>query len=142
MLVSNQYVVFKIGEQNYAIDIFKVKIIERISDFTRVPNAPNYIKGIINLRGDVVPVMDLRVRFGMESKIDKENSRIIIIKYEELVVGLIVDSSSEVINLDLNEIDNPPNVGDFKQYDYINGIGKKDERMIMILDVKKVLELQ
>ncbi|WP_338026076.1 chemotaxis protein CheW [Abyssisolibacter fermentans] len=140
--MSNQYVVFKIGEQNYAIDIFKVKIIERISDFTRVPNAPNYIKGIINLRGDVVPVMDLRVRFGMESKIDKENSRIIIIKYEELVVGLIVDSSSEVINLDLNEIDNPPNVGDFKQYDYINGIGKKDERMIMILDVKKVLELQ
>ncbi|WDV47717.1 chemotaxis protein CheW [Clostridiaceae bacterium M8S5] len=140
--MSNQYVVFKINEQFYAIDIFKVKIIERISDFTRVPNSQNYVKGIINLRGDVVPVVDLRVRFSMESKINKENSRIIIIKYEELVVGLIVDSSSEVIRLDANEIDAPPNIGTSKEYDFVSGIGKKDNRMIMILDVKKVLEIQ
>lgn len=140
--MSNQYVVFKINEQYYAIDIFKVKIIERISDFTRVPNSPSYIKGIINLRGDVVPVVDLRARFSMESKIDKENSRIIIIRLEELIVGLIVDSSSEVISLEQGDIDPPPSVAASKEYDYISGIGKVDERMIMILDVNKVLEIQ
>ncbi|EOC99729.1 chemotaxis protein CheW [Caldisalinibacter kiritimatiensis] len=139
---ENQYVAFKLKDEYYGLDIYSVKSIERISSFTRVPNAPDYVKGVMNLRGEVVPVIDLRIRLGIDSKeIDKE-SRIVIVNYDESVVGLLVDASSEVIRIEENEIDHVPTMGDSYTKNYISGIGKKDGRLIMILDLEKVLEFK
>jgi purine-binding chemotaxis protein CheW len=139
---ENQYVVFKLNDEFYGIDIYNVKSIERIFSFTRVPNAPSYVKGVINLRGEVVPVIDLRKRFGFNSKEIDKDSRIIIVNYDEAAVGLLVDSSSEVVQLNKEEIDNVPAVGDsLKQY-FVDSIGKKDERLIMLLNLEKILEVK
>jgi len=138
---NEQYVIFKLGEEYYGIDIYKVKTIEKLSKFTRVPNAPEFIKGVINLRGEVVSVMDTRKRLGLECKEIGNNSRIIIVNHEDIVLGLMVDSSSEVIQISNDDIDNPPAIGDSISSKYIEGIGKKDGRIIILLNLAKILEL-
>lgn len=139
---DNQYVVFKLGEEYYGVDIYKVKIIERISDFTRVPNAPEYVTGVMNLRGDVVTVIDLRKRLNYESFEISNDSRIIIVTVNEMEVGLIVDSSSEVLQLDNEVVDKPPTIGENISDDFVSGIGKKDGRLIILLDLEKVLNIK
>lgn len=138
---NNQFVAFKLNDEYYGIDINNVQTIERIMSFTRVPNAPEYVKGVINLRGEVVPVIDLRKRFNFKTKEIDKDSRIIIVSHNEIIVGLLVDSSSEVIQLGKKDIDNPPNVGEDTSQKFVNGIGKKDERLIMLLDLKELLKL-
>lgn len=138
---DEQYVIFKLGEEYYGVDIYNVKTIEKVSQFTRVPNSPNYIKGVINLRGEVVAVMDIRKRLGLDSIEIDNDTRIIIVNDEDMVLGLMVDSSSEVIQLNNNEIDNPPSIGDSISSEYINGIGKKDGRIIILLNLSKILGL-
>ncbi|RKD34458.1 chemotaxis protein CheW [Thermohalobacter berrensis] len=139
---SAQYVLFKLNDEYYGIDISKVKTIEKIQNFTRVPNAPNYVKGVINLRGEVVPVIDLRKRFNLPNKNDYSNSRIIIVTVNDIDVGLIVDSSSEVLQLTAENLDNPPHVEGNVTEDFIKHIGKDGERLIMILDIEKVLGIK
>ncbi|NBI07881.1 chemotaxis protein CheW [Senegalia massiliensis] len=138
----NQYVIFKLQKENYAIDIALVKTIERVTHFTRVPNSEEYITGVINLRGEVIPIINLRKKFGLQDNLNIEESRIIITYSNDISVGLLVDSSSEVIDLDLNEIDNPPNLNNDDNYDYIKGIGKKNEELYLILDLDKILDLE
>ena len=163
-----QFVVFKICEEEYGIDILRVKTIEKMSAITRVPKTPNYVKGVVNLRGEVVPIIDLRQRFATElcnfpsldtkgnlekeGILDKslpnqitfketEDTRIIIVNADDVVVGLIVDSASEVIEIDNNLIEDPPeSMGDI-EVSGISGIGKLNDRIIIILDVYKMLNV-
>lgn len=140
--LHNKYVTFKLGKEYYGLPIDNVLYIEKPSKTTRIPNAPDYIIGLINLRGDVIPVIDLRVKLGMEKiGIDKD-SRIIIVREKDIVVGLMVDSSKEVLDIDEENIDKPPESEDDTIVDYISGIGKKDERLVIILNSMRLLDIR
>ncbi|AOY78425.1 chemotaxis protein CheW [Clostridium formicaceticum] len=136
----NQYVVFQLDEEYYGIAIHLVETIEKVSEITRLPNAPYYVKGVINLRGEVIPVVDLRKRFKMEEKPLTEESRIIILSLDEMIVGILVDSSSEVITMEKEDIENANNIISAFEDDYIKGIGKVEGRIIVILDILKILK--
>lgn len=138
-LNENQYVVFKLSNEYYAINISKVKTIEKTTEFTRVPNTEKYIKGVINLRGEVIPVINLRKRFMLDDNKDIKERRVIITNSDESDIGLLVDSSSEVITLHNDEIDNPPKLENQLSDDFIKGIGKKNNRLIMLIDLDKIL---
>lgn len=137
---SSQYVIFKLNQEYYGIDIKFVETIEKISEITRLPNACEYIKGVFNLRGEVIPVVDARVRFEMEEKDLTDESRIIILTIDEIIFGLLVDSSSEVLTIENENIDSTNNLANYSEDDYIKGIGKDGERMILILDAFKILK--
>lgn len=137
--IDNKFVIFKLANQYYGINIYNVQVIEKITSFTRVPNAEHYVRGVINLRGEVVPVIDLSKRFGILSSEDSNESRIIIVKVKDILIGLVVDSSSEVLTLDYEDIDDTPSLGEQATEDFIKGIGKKDGRLIMLLDLEKVI---
>ncbi|WP_053957415.1 chemotaxis protein CheW [Inediibacterium massiliense] len=137
---ENQYVLFKLNDEYYGIDILNVQTIEKVMDITRVPYAPNFVEGVINLRGEVVPVIHLRKRFGLPHGEISEESRIIIVNIDEMIMGLLVDSSSEVLHLDMADIDDVPNMSDNLKNDYVKGIGKNQERIIILLDLSKILE--
>ncbi|WIF94660.1 chemotaxis protein CheW [Caminicella sporogenes] len=134
-----EYVLFKLDNEYYGIDIQNVETIEKIMSITRVPYTQDYIKGVINLRGNVVPVIDLRKRFKLEEKEYNENSRIIIVKIEDITVGMIVDSSSEVIQISNENIDEAPVLKNNSEESFVKHIAKNDEQIIMIIDLCKIL---
>ena len=136
--VKQQYIVVTLGE-HYGIDISFVDNIVRLSSITRVPKAPEHYKGVINLRGEVVPVMSIRMKMGLEDDQFTNSTRIIILKLEELgYLGIIVDSVNEVVTLGESDIDR--NVSNMKETkgNFINGIGKDGDRLISIFDIDKV----
>ncbi|MBB6216499.1 purine-binding chemotaxis protein CheW [Anaerosolibacter carboniphilus] len=139
---ENQYVLFKLDDEFYGIDILQVETIERVMDITRVPHALDYVQGVINLRGEVVPVVNLRKRFCLPEMPFNDESRIIIVSVEEIVVGILVDSSSEVLQLNSDEIDDAANITNNTGNEFIKGIGKHEERIIILLDLKKVLDIR
>ncbi|PWW06417.1 purine-binding chemotaxis protein CheW [Paenibacillus cellulosilyticus] len=133
-------IVFALGQEEYGIEVDKVRTIERIQPITRVPKAPSFIKGVINLRGVVIPVIDLRGRFGLEETVTTENSRIIIVAANELEVGFIVDSANDVIDIDAESIDSPPEVVGGIKAKYLHGIAKIGEkRLLVMLNLSEVL---
>lgn len=136
-----EYVLFKLDNEYYGIDIHNVETIEKVIPITRVPYTNDFVKGVTNLRGNVVPVIDLRNRFNLSEKEYDDNSRIIIVKLEEIIVGMIVDSSSEVIQLNEDEIDEAPSLKGTNEKTFIKCIGKKNNRIIMIIDLKKALDI-
>lgn len=138
--IDNKYVIFKLNNEFYGIPIERVTSIEKIQKSTRIPNSPNHLKGVINLRGEVIPLIDLRQKLNMETKEIDHNSRVIIVFDEEVVAGLIVDSSSEVIEINKNSIDNIPTSAENNSLSYISGIGKQDNRLIILLELSKLLE--
>ncbi|MCF6464714.1 chemotaxis protein CheW [Clostridium sp. Cult2] len=137
---ESKYVIFSLNEEYYGIPINNVLSIEKTGETTRIPNAPEYIDGVINLRGEVIPIIRLKSKLGMEGKAMGKNSRIIVVKEDEIVVGLIVDSSSEVLEIDKEDIDKPPTAEENKYIEYISGIGKASERLIILLNLSKILE--
>jgi len=139
---NNQYVIFKLENEFYGVPISYVKTIEKVTEITRVPNAPKYVKGVINLRGDVVPVVELRRRFEFEDKPLTEESRIIILSLEELSVGFLVEGSSEVLTIEPEDIDNTTNFVNSFDDDYISGIGKINDRMIIMVNIFKILGIE
>ncbi|MCD5413640.1 MAG: chemotaxis protein CheW [Clostridiales bacterium] len=139
MKKTNKYVVFKLKEEYYGIPISYVKTLEKTTDITRVPNADNYVKGVMNLRGEVVPVIDLRLRFGFEKKEEDEDARTIVLEIDDIVIGLNVDSSSEVLTIDDEDIDSAAKFTNSFEDDFIKGIGKFDDRMIIIIDTHKLV---
>ncbi len=140
--LENQYVLFKLDNEFYGIDILQVETIERVMDITRVPHALDYVQGVINLRGEVVPVVNLRKRFHLQEIPFNDESRIIIVSVEEVVVGLLVDSSSEVLQLNSEKIEDASNITNNTGNDFIKGIGKHEDRIIILLDLKKVLDIK
>ena len=139
-LLENQYVLFKLGKEYYGIDIHNVQTIEKVIDITRVPHSPNYVEGVINLRGEIIPVINLRTRLNLENVQVTSDSRIIITKCDEIIVGLLVDSSSEVIKLDEIQLEDAPKVSENISEKNIKGIGKDKDRIIILLDIEGILQ--
>ncbi|NLK68146.1 MAG: chemotaxis protein CheW [Clostridiaceae bacterium] len=136
---KKQYVIFRIGNDEYGTDINKVTIIERLLTITRVPKTPPYIKGVINLRGDIIPVMELRTRLDIPEIEKDDDTRIIIIDVNKISYGIIVDSVSEVIEIDEAQIESPSGIINDISMDYVNGVAKCGTNLITILNVEKLI---
>lgn len=135
-------IVFQIENEEYAVPVDQVGSIERVQAITRVPQTENFVKGIINLRGVVIPVIDLRLRFGMSEISYTESTRIIIIHSDQVEVGLIVDSANDVIDLSAEMIEPAPEVIGTVNVDYISGVAKIDKRLLILLDLHKILSVE
>src|ERR1700740_3238640 len=137
-----QVVGFRIGEETFGVRIGSVREIVRVPEITAVPNAPDTIEGVINLRGKIIPVMDLRKRFGQsETQPDKKN-RILVVELDNKLVGLIVNAASEVLKIAPSEIEAPGSVFAEGESNYVTGVGKPKGRLIILLDVSKLLHRQ
>lgn len=136
-----QLVTFKLGNEEYAVDILKVQEINRMVEITSIPNAPSYVEGVINLRGKVIPVINLRKKFGLDSKEMDSQSRIMVVDIGS-TVGLIVDSVSEVLRLSSDTIEPPPpmTAGNGSS-EYIKGVGKLTDRLLILLDIEELLKI-
>lgn len=131
-------VAFQLGEEEYGIDIQFVQSIETIKHFTRVPNAPEYVEGVINLRGNVTPVIDLRRRLNLAKAAHTDNTRVIITKYEEIELGLIVDKISDVIDVAEESIEAVSSGG--LNSEYFEGIAKSNGRLIILLKMAELIK--
>jgi len=133
-------IVFTLAHEQYGVEVDKVKTIERIQPLTRVPKTPPFVKGVINLRGVVVPVIDLRGRFGLKENEFTNDSRIIIVAVDELEVGLIVDSASDVVDVDSDSIVDPPEIVGGIRAKYLRGVARLDDnRLLVMLNLQEVL---
>lgn len=134
-----QWVTYKLGEETYGINVMQVQEVLRHTEIAPVPGAPEYVLGIINLRGNVVTVIDTRARFGLEPTELTDNTRIVIIESEEQVVGILVDSVAEVVYLRSSEIDSAPNVGTEESAKFIQGVSNRDGQLLILVDLNKLL---
>lgn len=137
-----QFVEFKLGEEEYGVDILQVKTIERMMPVTRVPKAPSFVEGVINLRGEIVPVIDLKKRFNLPPGQITDNTRIIIVALEDITVGMIVDSATEVIQLPQEAIEPAPTIAGSIDSNFLDGVGKLDGKLLILLNLSKVLKPQ
>ena len=134
-----RWVTFKLEKEKYGINVMQVQEVLRVTEIAPVPGAPNYVLGIINLRGNVVTVIDTRTRFGLPTKEMDDSTRIVIIEAEEQVVGILVDSVAEVVDLRMNELDSAPNVGTDESAKFIQGVASLDGELLIIVDLNKLL---
>ena len=137
-----QFVEFNLGDEKYGVDILQVKTIERMMPITRVPKAPKFVEGVINLRGEIVPVIDLKKRFDLPPSETTDNTRIIIVTVDDMTVGMIVDSATEVVQLSQDEIEPAPSITGSIDSDYLDGVGKIDGKLLILLNVAKLLKPQ
>lgn len=132
-------IVFQLADKEYAIPVSNVQGIEKLMHITRVPKTPSYVKGVINLRGVVTPIIDLRERFNISVSADEETTRIIIITLEQMDVGFVVDSANDVIDIPVESIEQQPEVVGSNEEDFISGVAKLDNRLLILLHLDKVL---
>ncbi|RQD67777.1 MAG: chemotaxis protein CheW [Tindallia sp. MSAO_Bac2] len=137
----DQFVIFRLDQESYGVPINYVEIIEKVTAITRVPNSSDYVLGVINLRGEIVPVIDLRKRFNLPDSSITDESRIIILTVDYMTVGILTDSSSEVLNIPKSQIENTGTVLSIVDEASIEGIGKVDDRMIILLDIHAILDI-
>ena len=133
-----EFLTFALGSEEYGVDILKVQEIRGYDTVTRLPDAPDYIKGVINLRGTIVPVIDMRVKFRLEAKVDALTV-MIVLNVADRVVGMVVDSVSDVVQLDAGQIRAMPEVGTGIDRRFLTGIGALDERMLILLDIEGLM---
>ncbi len=134
-----QWVTFKLEMETYGINVMQVQEVLRYTEIAPVPGAPSYVLGIINLRGNVVTVIDTRSRFGLESNEITDNTRIVIIEAEKQVIGILVDSVAEVVYLKASEIDAAPNVGNDESAKFIQGVSNRDGELLILVDLDQLL---
>lgn len=134
-----QLVTFTLKNEEYAVDILKVQEINRIVEITTVPNSPDYVEGVINLRGKVIPVINLRKKFGFEAKETDDVSRIIIMDINGITNGIVVDSVSEVLRIPSDTVEPAPPMASGTHSMYIKGIAKLENRLIILLDIDKLV---
>ncbi|GLI53049.1 MULTISPECIES: chemotaxis protein CheW [Thermodesulfovibrio] len=134
-----QLVTFTLGGEEYAVDILKVQEINRMKEITRVPNAPYYVEGVINLRGKVIPVISLRKKFGLPEEEETSKQRIMIMDIQGITIGLIVDSVSEVLRISTDIVEPPPPMTYSVSSEFIWGIAKLEDRLIILLDMDKLI---
>ncbi|HNS89658.1 MAG TPA: chemotaxis protein CheW [Deltaproteobacteria bacterium] len=137
--LSNQYVTFQLGGETYGISILKLNEIIAYQSCTTIPNVPSFIKGVLNLRGIVVPVIDLRERFGMDMKDYDQFTVIMILDVSGRIMGLVVDAVSDVITLNREDVKPRPHFSNGISTEFIAGMGIKDNKFVILLDVDKVL---
>jgi purine-binding chemotaxis protein CheW len=131
---------FRIGKETFGVPIHLVHEIVRLPEITAVPEAPDYIEGVINLRGKIISIVDLRKRFGERNIEPSRKNRILVAEIDKKIVGLIVDAASEVMRLPESEIEAPPSISDHEGADYITGVGKLNGRLVILIDLTKVLQ--
>jgi len=134
-----RWVTFRLENEKYGINVMQVQEVLRITEIAPVPGAPSYVLGIINLRGNVVTVIDTRSRFGLTSVETDDSSRVVIIESEEQVVGILVDSVAEVVDLQPSEIETAPNVGTEESAKFIQGVASHDGELLILVDLNKLL---
>ncbi len=137
-----QWVTFFLDNEKYGIKVMQVQEVLRMTEIAPVPGAPHYVLGIINLRGNVVTVIDSRKRFGLPEKEPDDSTRIVIIEANDQVVGILVDSVAEVVDLRSSEIETAPNVGTDESSKYIQGVSSQREELLILVDVYKLLSDQ
>ena len=142
--VANKYLTFVLATEEYAVDILRVQEIKGWSKVTMIPNTPNYICGVINLRGTIVPIIDLRVRFNLERLDYGQMTVVVVVKVishheKERIMGIVVDAVSDVYDVAETEIKAPPDFGSVISTEFIRGLATVDEKMVIILDIYKLL---
>ncbi|GHB10233.1 chemotaxis protein CheW [Salinicola rhizosphaerae] len=136
---SNEYLVFSLGDEEYAVDILKVQEIRGYENVTRIANVPEFIKGVTNLRGVIVPIIDLRLKFNLENVEYGGQTVVIVVNVADRIVGIVVDGVSDVMSLTPEQIKPAPEFGVTLSSDYLNGIGSLDDRMLVLVDIEKLL---
>lgn len=139
---ERQLVVFTLGREEYGVDILQVQEIKRLTEITRVPNAPAFVEGVINLRGNIIPVIDLHKRFGLGAFEPGPESRIVIVTVRDITLGIMVDSVSEVLTLEEAAISPPPPLVAGIEASYLEGIGRLDDRLLILLNMDRILGLE
>ena len=135
-----QVVVFNLGDEKYGVDISQVREIIKPTQITRIPNAPEFVEGVINLRGQITTIINLRKRFGMEPKEIDTNTRIIVVEYNNAVIGMMVDTVNEVKYLSANDIETLPNIITSRsEAKFLKGVGKLEDSLLILIDLNKVL---
>jgi purine-binding chemotaxis protein CheW len=135
----NKYLTFALGNEEYGLEILKVREIIGLMEITLVPRMPAFVRGVINLRGKVIPVVDLRLKFGMEKLDDTVETCIIVVDLGEMLMGVVVDKVSEVLDIPGGDIEATPSFGVQIDTEFIMGIGKAKGKVIIVLDIRKVL---
>jgi purine-binding chemotaxis protein CheW len=139
---TRQYLTFRLGEEIFALDVSNVREILEFTEMTKVPKSPDYMRGVINLRGSVVPVLDMRLKLGLTATEKTVNTCIVVVEValedENIVIGALVDSVDEVFELEPEAIEAAPKIGTQLRTDFIKGMGKKDDSFIIILDIDRV----
>ncbi len=138
--MEEHLVTFKLGSEEFGVDIMQVQEIIKIPPITLVPRAPKFVEGVINLRGNVIPVINLKRRFEIANPGDSENFRIIVIQVQGRTTGIMVDQVVEVLHLPVEDIEPPPPVTSGNESGYIRGVGKVGERLVVLLEVDKIIE--
>lgn len=141
-LSNMKVIVFQLKQKEYAIPVHQIQSIEKVLHITRVPNTVHYVKGVINLRGVVTPIIDLRARFEIEEEPYTESTRIIIVVLEDLEVGFIVDAANDVIDIPSHHIEPQPDVVGTEEAEFITGVAKIDKRLLIIIDLEKILNAE
>ncbi len=136
-----QLVSFNIGSEEFGVDILKVQEINRMVEITKVPQAPHYVEGVINLRGKVIPIIDLCKRFNLELKEYDKNTRIVVVDIGGNIMGMVVDSVSEVLRLPSSTIEPAPEIVTGINSEYIKGVAKLEDRLLIFLDLSKVIDM-
>jgi len=134
-----RWVTFRLENEKYGINVMQVQEVLRVSEIAPVPGAPDYVLGIINLRGNVVTVIDTRKRFGLMPKEMDDSTRIVIIESDEQVVGILVDSVAEVVDLRVSEMEAAPNVGTEESAKFIQGVASHDDELLILVDLNRLL---
>lgn len=134
-----QWVTFRLEDETYGINVMQVQEVLRHTEIAPVPGAPSYVLGIINLRGNVVTVIDTRLRFGLTATDTTDNTRIVVIEAENQVVGILVDAVAEVVYLSQSEIETTPNVGNDESAKFIQGVCHKNDQLLILVDLEKLL---
>ncbi len=138
-VTEGKVLTFVLCEEEYGIEILKVREILGLQAITTVPQTPDYMKGVFNLRGKVIPVIDLRLKFSMQEEVHTEETCVIVVEVNNTHIGVIVDSVSEVVDIGRGDIEETPNFGQGIDTDFIMGLGKVNEKIIILLDIERVL---
>ena len=139
---KGKYLTFVLGAEEYGIEILKVREIIGLMDITSVPQTPDYMKGVINLRGKVIPVIDLRLKFSMTEQVHTQETCTIVVEVNDSLIGIIVDTVSEVVDVGDGEVEETPQLGRGIDTDFITGLGKVKGKIIILLDIEKVLSTE
>jgi len=134
-----QWVTFRLADEIYGINVMQVQEVLRVSEIAPVPGAPHYVLGIINLRGNVVTVIDTRIRLGLETSEVTDSTRIVIIEGAKHVVGILVDCVAEVVDLTMSDVESAPSVGNDESAKYIQGVASRDGELLILVDLNKLL---
>jgi purine-binding chemotaxis protein CheW len=136
---TREVLVFVIGKEEYGVDILKVQEIRGYEKVTPIPAAPEYLKGVLNLRGVIVPVIDMRVKFSLPDPRYDSTTVVVILKLSSRVIGIVVDAVSDVVRLAAADVKEAPRLGSIVDAGYLSGVATRDERMILLLDIEKFL---